>query len=93
MKTTKIISLLLTASLLMSVSGCALFDKDDKNVLMVAQNYADAILAGVGEEIAEYMVDGDDIEENLVAFLGANDEINQYLIEYSLRVTNSSHDR
>lgn len=74
MKTTKIISLLLTASLLMSVSGCALFDKDDKNVLTVAQNYADAILAGDGEEIAEYMVDGDDIEENLVAFLESYDK-------------------
>ena len=74
MKTTKIISLLLTASLLMSVSGCALFDKDDKNVLLVAQNYADAILAGDGEEIAEYMVDGEDIEENLVAFLESYDK-------------------
>ena len=49
-------------------------DKDDKNVLLVAQNYADAILAGDGEEIAEYMVDGEDIEENLVAFLESYDK-------------------
>ena len=74
MKTTKIISSVLAASLLMSVSGCSLFDKDDKNVLLAAQAYADAILSGDSADIAEMMVNGDDIEENLEAYFESYDK-------------------
>ena len=69
MKTTKIISSVLVASLLMSTSGCSHFDKDDKNVLIAAKAYADAMISGDSGDIAACLVDGDDVEENIEAYL------------------------
>ncbi|MBR6986966.1 MAG: hypothetical protein IKH82_02725 [Clostridiales bacterium] len=74
MKTTKIISSVLAASLLMSVSGCSLFDNDDKNVLLAAKAYADGIISGDSADIAECLVDGDDVEEDIEDFLASYDK-------------------
>ena len=74
MKTTKIISSVLAASLLMSVSGCSLFDNDDKNVLIAAKAYADAMISGDSADIAECLVDGDDVEEDLEDYLASYDK-------------------
>ena len=65
MKKTKAVSVLLTASILMSMTGCS---GAKKNVIAAAEEYAGAVLEADAGDIAELMEDDDDAEEFLEEF-------------------------
>ena len=58
----KAISLVLVASMLLSMSGCALFDKDDKAVLAAAEEYASAVASGDVDSIISLTADGEETD-------------------------------
>lgn len=64
----KLISSVLAASVLLSMSGCSLFDSDNKAVLAVVDEYCQAILEAEADDIAELMVDGDEYEYLMSSF-------------------------
>lgn len=64
----KLISSFLAASVLLSMSGCSLFDSDNKAVLAVVDEYCQAILEADAGDIADVMVDGDEFEYLLNSF-------------------------
>ena len=61
----KVLSSVLTASFIVSATGCSLFDKDNKNVLAAAEKYADAVISVEISDIVELMLDGEDFEDEL----------------------------
>ena len=61
----KLIASALCVSILASVSGCFLSDKDDEVVLAVAEEYASAVVKGKVRKILGFMVNGDEIESKL----------------------------
>lgn len=56
----KAISAVLVASMLLSMSGCALFDKDDKAVLAAAEEYASAVASADMDSIISLTSDGEE---------------------------------
>ena len=64
----KLISSVLAASVLLSMSGCSLFDSDNKAVLAVVDEYCQAILKADADDIVDVMVDGDDYEYLMNSF-------------------------
>ena len=58
----KAISVVLVASMLLSMSGCALFDKDDKAVLAAAEEYASAVATADVDTIVSLSSDGEETE-------------------------------
>ncbi|MBR3532377.1 MAG: hypothetical protein IKN80_00600 [Clostridiales bacterium] len=52
-----------------SFASCAMFDKDDDAVLEVAEDYAAAVAKIKVSDICELLVDGDDLEEDLTAYV------------------------
>ena len=67
MKKTKAVSVLLIASLMMSMTGCS---GAKKQVIAAADEYAKAILAADAGDIADLMKDSDEAEEALEQFFG-----------------------
>ena len=65
MKKTKAVSMLLIASMVMSMTGCS---GAKKNVIAAAEEYAKAILATDAGDIADLMKDDDGVEEALDSF-------------------------
>lgn len=65
----KLTAATLSLTMLASLSGCALFDKDDEAVLAVAEDYATAVTKVKVGDIVELLVDGDDIEDELTDFV------------------------
>ena len=76
----KIVASVLCLSMLASLGGCALFDKDDEAVLAVADEYAEAVTKAKVSDVAELLVDGEDAEDELNAFTSGNgaDVIEEY---------------
>lgn len=73
MKKTKIISSLISASLVMSiVGGCSLLDSDNKAVLEAAENYAEAFKKCDLGDIADLTDDGDDLEDEIDEYINSN---------------------
>ena len=68
----KIVASVLCLSMLASLGGCALFDKDDEAVLAVADEYAEAVTKAKVSDVAELLVDGEDAEDELNAFTSGN---------------------
>lgn len=66
MKKTKAVSLLLIASMIMPMTGCSLGKKN--KAVNAAKAYAEAVLSGEVEDIADLMEDGDEFEETMEAF-------------------------
>ncbi|MBR6986964.1 MAG: hypothetical protein IKH82_02715 [Clostridiales bacterium] len=64
----KAISAVLVASMLLSMSGCALFDKDDKAVLAVVKEYANAMVNADAGDIVDFMLNGDDYEKEFKSY-------------------------
>ncbi len=66
MKTSKkLIASAVCVSMLASLGGCALFDKDDEGVLKAADDYATAIQKVKLGDITGLMTNGEDLEETL----------------------------
>ena len=65
----KLISSVLAASVLLSMSGCSLFDSDNKAVLAVVDEYCQAILETDVDDIVDVMLDGDDYEYQMTSYL------------------------
>ena len=65
MKLRKMTAAVLSVSMLASLSGCALFDKDDEAVLAVADDYASAVAKVKVGDIIDLLVDGDEVEDSL----------------------------
>ena len=65
MKKKKILAILLTASLLSSVTGCS---NKKKEVIETATEYAEAVISGDIDDIADFLEDGDDLEEFMEAY-------------------------
>ena len=66
MKTSKkLIASAVCVSMLASLGGCALFDKDDEGVLKAADDYATAIQKVKLGDITGLMTNGEDLEESL----------------------------
>jgi hypothetical protein len=61
----KLIASALCVSMLASLGGCAMFDRDDEAVLAVADDYASAIVRCKARDIEALMVNGDDIKRDL----------------------------
>ncbi len=58
----KAISAVLIASMLLSMSGCALFDKDDKAVLAAAEEYASAVASADMDSVISLSADGEETD-------------------------------
>ena len=52
-----------------TLGGCSLFDSDDKNVIAVAEQYAEAVVKADVSDIADLSADADDLEEDLEAYI------------------------
>ena len=65
----KLISLLLITSMLISMSSCSLFDKDNKKVLKVAEEYANAVVEGDIDDLAVLYEDDDEFEGVVGAYI------------------------
>ena len=60
----------LSVAVLASLSGCAMFDKDDEAVLKVAEDYAEAVVKVNAGDIVELLADpDDDLQESIEAFV------------------------
>ncbi|MBR1797448.1 MAG: hypothetical protein IJ757_05515 [Clostridiales bacterium] len=73
----KLIATVLSVSMLASLSGCALFDKDDEGVLKAAEDYATAVTKAKAGDIIEALKDGEDYEDtlnDLMSGMGAGPE-------------------
>lgn len=66
MKKTKAISIILTASMMMTMTGCS---GNKKKILAAANEYAKAVLSADIGDIAEFMVDDDEFEEAMESFM------------------------
>ena len=75
MKKTKVISSVLTASIILSCCGCSLFDQDNKNVLAAANAYADAVVSGEISDVIELMADGEDFEDELTDYVESSEKL------------------
>ena len=51
------------------MSGCSLFDKDNKNVLKAAEEYANAVVEGDVDDLADLYEDDDEFEEVVGAYI------------------------
>ena len=74
MKAKKLVASAVCASMLLSLGGCAMFDKDDEGVLAAAEDYASAVVKAKAGDIADTMSEGDDLKadiEDLIAGSGA----------------------
>ena len=69
----KIISSVICVSMLASLNGCALFDKDDEGVLAAAEDYAEAVKKGKVRDIVGLMADGRDLEEDIEFYMEGSD--------------------
>ena len=65
----KLISSVLAASVLLSMSGCSLFDSDNKAVLAVVDEYCQAVLEADVDDLVDVMLDGDDYEYQMNSYL------------------------
>ena len=65
----RLISSLLITSMLFSISGCSLFDKDSKRVLKAAEEYAEAVVEGDVDDLADLYVEDDEFEEVVGAYI------------------------
>ena len=61
----KIFATVLIASMLMSMTGCS---HKKKAVIETATDFADAVISGDIDDIADFMEDGDDLEEFMEAY-------------------------
>ena len=61
----KLTATTLSVAMLASLSGCALFDKDDDAVLEVAEDYAEAVVKIKPADIVELLVDPRFTEEDI----------------------------
>ena len=61
----KLIASAVCVSMLASLGGCALFDKDDEGVLKAADDYATAVQKVKLSDITDLMTNGEDLEEAL----------------------------
>ena len=75
MNKTKVISSVLTASIILSCCGCSLFDQDNKNVLAAANAYADAVVSGEISDVIELMADGEDFEDELTDYVESSEKL------------------
>ena len=75
MKKKKVISSVLTASIILSFCGCSLFDGDNKNVLAAAKSYADAVVSGEISDVIELMADGEDFEDELTDYVEGSEKL------------------
>ena len=59
-----------SVAMIASLSGCAMFDKDDDAVLAVAEDYAEAVVKIKPADIVSLLVDpDDDLQESIEAFV------------------------
>lgn len=59
-----------SVAMIASLSGCAMFDKDDDAVLAVAEDYAEAVVKIKPADIVELLVDpDDDLQESIELFV------------------------
>ena len=59
-----------SVAMIASLSGCAMFDKDDDAVLAVAEDYAEAVVKIKPADIVALLVDpDDDLQENIEGFV------------------------
>ena len=65
----KIVSSVICVSMLASLGGCAMFDKDDEGVLAAAEDYAEAVKKGKVRDIVGVMSDGRDLEEDIEYYM------------------------
>ena len=68
MKAKKLIASAVCASMILSIGGCALFDKDDKGVLAAAEEYAEAVKKVKAGTIAGLIADSDGLKGEIEAF-------------------------
>ena len=60
----------ISVAMLASLSGCAMFDKDDEAVLKVAEDYATAVTKVKAGDIVELLADpDDDLQESIEQFV------------------------
>ncbi len=71
----KLIASVLCVSMLSSLAGCALFDKDDEGVLNAAEDYASAVAGVKVSDIAGLMLNGADLEEAIEVYTSGSEVI------------------
>ena len=72
MKAKKLMASVLCASMLLSLGGCALFDKDDEGVLAAVTDYAEAVKKGKVSKIADLLYEGNDLEDDIEAYIAGS---------------------
>lgn len=71
----KIVSSVVCLSVLASLGGCSMFDKDDEGVLAAVEDYAEAVKKGRVGNIVDLLVDGDDYEDELDEYMEGGDAL------------------
>ncbi len=64
----KILASVVCVSMLSSLAGCAMFDKDDEGVLAAAEDYASAVASVKPGDIAAMINEGEDLEDVIAAY-------------------------
>lgn len=66
----------LSVAVLASLSGCAMFDKDDDAVLAVAEDYAEAVVKVKPADIVSLLVEpDDDLQEQIEEFISTDTDL------------------
>ena len=73
MKANKLMTSAVCASMILSIGGCAFFDKDDAGVLDAAEDYATAVTKVKTGDIAEMISGGDDLEDTIEAYTSGSE--------------------
>lgn len=73
MKAKKVMASAICASMILSIGGCAMFDKDDEGVLAAAEDYATAVTKVKAGDIADLISDGDDLKEDIEIYTSGSE--------------------
>ena len=73
MKAKKLMASAICASMILSIGGCAMFDKDDEGVLAAAEDYATAVTKVKAGDIADLISGGDDLKEDIEIYTSGSE--------------------
>ena len=73
MKAKKLMASAICASMILAISGCAFFDKDDEGVLAAAEDYATAVTKVKVGDIADIISGGDDLKRDIEIYTSGSE--------------------
>lgn len=73
MKAKTLMASAVCASMILTVAGCAFFDKDDDGVLAAAEDYATAVTKVKTGDIAELLSGGEDLEDDIETYTSGSE--------------------